>query len=130
MKETAIVVGVDGSRSGDAVVRQSALLAAASGAWLHIVAPAGALERLVRSVFDTGVRIEAHKAAGDLAAMVWQVAKQVEAETIVLERPARTPLQRALRAVHRRLAPDAYAPVELIDTRAGRARAAGERRLR
>ena len=120
MRETAIVVGADGSASGAALVRQSAVLAASSGAALHIVAPGGALEKVARSVIDSGVRIEAHKAVCDIRAAALKVAKEVDAELIVIERPARSRLRRALRAAHRRLVPHACVHAELIEARAVR----------
>jgi hypothetical protein len=123
MGDTAIVVGADGSEVSDAVVRQSAVLAAALGASLHIVAPGAALERAARSALDCDVRIESHKAVHDLRATLWEVARQTDAELIVIERPPRGRIRGALRALRRRVFPDVYTPVDVIDARAAREQA-------
>jgi nucleotide-binding universal stress UspA family protein len=118
MAETAVVVGTDGSPIGDALVRRGLVLAKASGSRLHVVAPESVLAGAMRIVVVRDVDFEAHEAHGQLNAAVWEVAERVDADLIVVDRAVRNPLHRALRWLHRRLAPNAWIPVELIDRRA------------
>jgi hypothetical protein len=121
MGESAVVVATDGSTIGDALVQRGAVLAGASGSCLHIVGPEAALRAGVRAVADRNIEFELHVARGELRTAVWDVAEQVDADLVVVDRLVRNPLQRILRSLHARLARDGWVPVELIDRRALRA---------
>lgn len=113
-----VVVAADGTPIGGAVVRQGAVLAASMGASLHVVAPAGDLDRAARAAGEWGLRVELHNAGDDLMASAWAVAQRVAADRIVIDRPPRGGFRRRLSSVRWRISPMTPRAVTVIDTSA------------
>jgi hypothetical protein len=117
MRESAVVVGAEATAVGDAVVRQGAMLAQAMGASLHVITPTEDLLRAARAVSDRNVRIQIHKAEGDLETAVADIAERVDADAVVVDRASSNPLGRALAALRWRLAPRVPRTVRVIPAR-------------
>jgi len=117
-----IVVGTDGSDRAGIAVAHAAKLAQTWGSSLHLVAAGksdattSGLAAQAAEVGEVGVAVETHEAVGNPVSVILDVAKQVDADLIVVGNRGMVGSRRLLGSVPNTLAHHARCAVMIVPT--------------